>query len=121
MANAPEVGEAVLRKEWVTDEQMQRGLAQSYRAVSAFAGVDTDRAKSIEAKFGSDPDFVWLMAQVGKELEEDTSVHGAMSDAEQASLESLMASPAYLNPKDPAHSVTVAKVRRIYASRYGTT
>jgi hypothetical protein len=118
MEATPEVGEAVLRKEWVTDEQMQRGLADCFRATRAFSG-DGEHAQRIKAKFGNDPDFVWLMAQVGKELHEDTPVNGALSESEQASLESLMGSRAYLDAKDPQHAQTVAKVRAMYTKRYG--
>lgn len=117
MAQSPEVGEAELRKDWVTDDQMQRGLADCYRAVKAFSGGDEQLAR-LEAKFGSDPDFVRLMASIGKELHEDTPVDGALSDGETATLESLMASPAYLNASDPKHVETVAQVRRLYQKRY---
>lgn len=117
LAASPEAGEAELRKDWITDDQMQRGLADSYRAVKAFAGGDEQMAK-LEAKFGSDPDFVRLMARIGRELHEDTTVQGALSDAEQMSLESLMASPAYHNAKDPKHAETVARVQAMYRKRY---
>lgn len=117
MAASPEAGEAELRKEWITDDQMARGLADSYRAVKAFAGGDEQMAR-LEQKFGSDPDFVRLMARIGKELREDTPVAGALSDVEQASLESLMASPAYHNAKDPKHAETVARVQAMYRKRY---
>jgi hypothetical protein len=117
MASSPEVGEAVLRKEWVTDDQMTRGLADCHRAVAAFA-VDEGHLARLDAKFGNDPDFVRLMARIGPELREDTPVNGALSDVEQQSLESLMASKEYHDAKDPKHAETVARVQAMYRKRY---
>lgn len=120
MAASPEVGEAVLRKEWQTDEQMQKGLASCYRAVKAFSGSDEQMAK-LEAKFGSDPDFVRLMANIGKELHEDTSVNGALTDGEEQTLQSLMAHPAYFDQKHPEHAAVIARSKALYAKRYPET
>lgn len=119
LANSPEAGEAQLRKDWVTDDQMERGLAESYRAVAAFTNGDKDRMARIEAKFGNDPDFVWLTAQIGKELQEDTSVQGGLTGGEQQTLESLMASPAYMDGKHADHARVVAQVQTLYTKRYG--
>lgn len=116
--NSPELAEADLRATWPTDQQMQKGLADAFRATKAFGAVDQKRHERIEAKFANDPDFLWLMAQIGKELQEDTSVTGGLSSSEQSSLESLMASKAYHDSKDPQHAETVARVRSLYAKRY---
>lgn len=118
MSASPEAGEAELRKEWATDDQMRRGLTDSLKAVKSFSGGDEARAQRIDAKFGNDPDFVWLMAQVGKELHEDTPVGGALTEGEAQSLESLMASPAYLDAKHPEHAATSARVKALYEKRY---
>jgi len=118
LANSPEAGEAQLRKDWVTDDQMERGLAESYRAVAAFTNGDKDRMARIEAKFGNDPDFVWLTAQIGKELQEDTSVQGGLTGGEQQTRESLMSSPAYFDPKHPDHGKVTAQVRALYEKQF---
>lgn len=116
--NSPELAEADLRATWPTDAQMQKGLADAFRATKAFGAVDQKRHERIEAKFSNDPDFLWLMAQIGKELQEDTTVTGGLSSSEQSSLESLMGSKAYHDPKDPQHAETVARVRTLYAKRF---
>lgn len=118
MSNTPEVGEAELRKVWTTDDQLQKGLADSFRATKAFANGDTELAARVERKFGNDPDFIRLMAQVGRELHEDAPPEGTLSGVEQASLESLMASKAYHDAKDPDHAKVVAQVQALYAKRY---
>lgn len=118
MSNSPEVGEAELRKVWTTDDQLQRGLSDSYRATQAFANGDTELAARVEKKFGNDPDFIRLMASVGRELHEDTPPEGTLSMVEQGTLESLMASEAYMQAKHPDHAKVVAQVNALYAKRY---
>lgn len=118
MASSPEAGEAELRKEWVTDEQMQRGLANSHRAVAAFAGGEEAMAR-LDRKFGSDPDFVRLMASIGKELQEDTPVDGALTAVDEGNLQSLMSHPAYFDAKHPEHTKIVAQAKALYAKKTG--
>lgn len=118
MSNSPEVAEAELRKTWATDDQLQRGLSDSYRAAQAFANGDKDLAARVERKFGNDPDFIRLMAAVGRELHEDAPPAGTLSTVEMGSLESLMASEAYMQAKHPDHAKVVAQVNMLYAKRY---
>lgn len=108
--------EAELRTTWATDDQMQRGLAQAFRATAAYAGDDDTRAR-LDAKFGSDPDFIRLMARIGNELQEDRPASG-ITQAEADTLESLIASPAYMDPKHPEHAATVRKAQTLYAKKY---
>ena len=118
MMNSPEAGEAELRKVWSTDDQLQRGLSDSYRATQAFANGDKDLAARVEKKFGNDPDFIRLMASVGRELHEDSPPEGTLSMVEQGTLESLMASEAYMQAKHPDHNKVVAQVRALYEKRF---
>lgn len=110
--NNPEVAEAELRKVWKDDAQLNAGLTQSYRGARAFA-VDDDHAQRLEKKFGNDPDFIQLMAGVGKELGEDTPPAG-LTTVETETLDSLKRNPAYLDAKHPEHGVIVAKVSALY-------
>jgi hypothetical protein len=117
MANSPEVAEADLRKTFTSDEQLTQALQRSYKATATYAGDDETRAK-LESKFGNDPDFIRLMARIGGELREDPGVQG-ITAAEQDSLQSLMAHPAYLDNKHPEHASTVAKARALYQKKHG--
>lgn len=119
MAASPEAGEAELRKVWTTDEQMQRGLSDAYRAQAAFAGADADRAARLEAKFGNDPDFLFVMAQVGKELHEDSPITGALTPSESDSLDSLLKHPAYFDHKHPEHDKVVRQAKGLYEKKTG--
>ena len=118
MAQQPDIAgaEAELRKTWATDDQLQRGLAQSYRATAAYAGDDATRER-LEQKFGNDPDFIRLMARIGNELQEDRPPAG-ITQAESDTLESLMSSPAYLDARHPEHAVVVRKAQALYAKKY---
>lgn len=118
MAQQPDIAgaEAELQKTWPTSDQLQRGLAQSYRATAAYAGDEETRGR-LEAKFGNDPDFIRLMARIGNELQEDQAAP-VFSSADADTLESLMASPAYMDAKHQDHATTVRKVQALYAKKY---
>lgn len=110
----PAIAEAELGKVWATPQQMTRGLTGAYRGTHAFA-ADAEHAGRLEQKFGSDPDFIRLMAKVGAELGEDTLPQGGLTSTETETLESLRKSPAYTDGKHPDHTTTVAKVKALYA------
>lgn len=109
----PAVAEAELGKVWTTPQAMKRGLTSAYRSSHAFA-EDAEHAARIDQKFGSDPDFIRLMAKVGGELREDRLPDGGLTQVETETLESLRRSEAYRNDKHPDHKTTVAKVTRLY-------
>lgn len=117
MRNSPEIGEAELRKVWQTDQQMQQGLGQSFRAAKTFA-ADDDHMQRLDAKFGNDPDYIRLLARIGKELGEDTPP-GGITPVESETRAQLMASPAYLDSKHPEHASVVAKVKALYGKEHG--
>lgn len=120
MKASPEVAEVELRKVWTTDAQMQAGLAGAYRVVKAYAGGDEQMAK-LEAKFGSDPDFLQFMARIAPELGEDRPPQQPLSSAESQTLESLISHPAYLDNRHPEHAKVVAQARQLYVKRHGPT
>lgn len=108
--------EQTLREHWKTEQELERGLSSSYRGMARFAG-SAEAAKRLEAKFGNDPDFILFASRIGAELSEDVPAPG-LSAAENDSLESLMASPAYFDAKHPEHARTVARARALYAKKY---
>lgn len=113
----PAVAEAELGKVWTTPQAMERGLSGAYRGTHAFA-ADQEHAARLDKKFGSDPDFIRLMAKVGAELSEDKLPGGGLTSVETETLESLRRSEAYTNSKHPDHKATVAKVSALYAKRH---
>lgn len=115
-ARDPAVAEAELSKVWTTPAAMEKGLGNSYRAAKAFADGDEHFAK-LEQKFGSDPDFIRLMAKIGAELGEDRPPAG-LSPVEAETLETLKAHPAYGDAKHAEHQAVVAKVSALYRKLY---
>lgn len=94
-----------------------RFYVPSFRGTQAFAS-DAEHAARIDKKFGSDPDFIRLMAKVGAELGEDRLPEGGLNQAETETLESLRKSEAYNNSKHADHAKTVAQVSRLYAKQH---
>lgn len=115
----PAVAEAELGKVWTNEQAMSRGLNNAYRGAQAFA-EDTEHAARLDKKFGSDPDFIRLMAKVGAELGEDTLPGGGLTQVEADTLESLRKSAAYTDSKHPEHAAAVAKVSALYAKLHPT-
>lgn len=114
----PAIAEAELMKVWTTPAAMEAGLGKSYRAAKAFAEGD-DHFAAVEKKFGSDPDFIRLMAKVGAELGEDKPV-GGLTTVEAETLKSLKAHPAYGDARHAEHRSVVAKVTALYNKLYPT-
>lgn len=115
MAPNPAAAEAALREAWPDDASLDAGLAKAHRAVKTYGGELMDK---LDAKFGSDPDFIRLMAKIGGELGEDPGVNTGITAAEQDTLESLISHPSYLDAKHPEHSRTVAKANQLYAKKF---
>lgn len=113
----PELAAVELQKVWTVPGEFDKGLSNAYRGAKAFA-VDAEHAQRLEQKFGSDPDFIRLMAKVGAELGEDVQPAG-LNGAEAETLESLLKHPAYFDAKHPEHAAIVAKTRVLYAKKTG--
>jgi hypothetical protein len=113
----PVVAEAELRKVWPTDAELDKNLAGAFRVVKTYAGGDAQMAK-LEAKFGSDPDFLQFMARIAPELGEDKALQPDFTDNDADTLESVMTHPGYLDGKHPEHAKLVAKARGLYAKKY---
>lgn len=109
----PAIAEAELSKVWATPQAMTKGLGNAFRGAQAFA-EDADHAARLDKKFGSDPDFIRLMAKVGAELGEDKLPAAGLTAVETETLESLRRSEAYTNAKHPDHKATVARVTALY-------
>lgn len=111
--------EATLRAQdgWKTDAEYTKQVGEALRAGRAVFGKDFD---GLIADYGNDARFIRGLAALGPEMAEDTS---ASADAMQQlgeSLDTLMASKAYMNPNDPNHAATFARVSALQARMVGT-
>ena len=99
---------AELKTEWKTDAQYKEEVGKAYKAAVAYGDKD---AESIIKDYGNDPRIVRFMARVGNELGEDKSIGQDSSTQGGQSIESMMASEAYTNPKHAEHARVSATVQ----------
>lgn len=103
-----------LRSEWKTEDQYKAEVGKAYKAAMAYGDKDAD---AIIKDYGNDPRIVRFMARVGNELGEDRSLNPGGSQQGGQSVESLMQSEAYNNPKHADHARISAQVQRHFQSQ----
>lgn len=104
---------AELKTAWGKDYPTQ--AANAWRGVSQIAAVAGLTVEQVESELGNSPAFNRIMAAVGSQLREDTSINtgGSASSAGMADAGALQASEAFRNPRHPEHAATVAKWQAI--------
>lgn len=101
---------AALKSTWGKDYETNAGNA--WRGLTQVAQAAGLTVQEVEAELGNNAAFNRIMAAVGAQMREDTSINtggqgaGAASMADAAALQ---ASEAFRNPKHPEHAATVAK------------
>lgn len=75
---------AQLKTVWADDQAMTSNIQSSFRAANAFASEPGKPGNyaALNAKFGTDPDFIAFTANIGKELKEDTAINGGAQISE---------------------------------------
>ena len=104
---------AALKETWKTDSEYQAGVQSAFKAAQGFFGED---AQHIIDKYGNDPVLIRGLAKIGAEMGEDSAINpeGALSAGQ--SIDELMSSPAYSDPKHADHA-RVSKQVSDYFSR----
>lgn len=88
------------------------------RALKSISGDNENEFNRLKQKFGNDPDFINVMAVVGREMtEDDPAKIDEITGGE--SLDSLVTSDAYLNPKHKDHANVAERVRKAYSAKFG--
>lgn len=113
---------AELRKSWKGEAEYTGNLRASAGAVRAYANPGSEEAVGsyvrLERKFGNDPDFIAVMANIGKEMREDLPPLGSiMPDAD---IDALQKSTAYWDATDPGHAAAKARVSAHYARKFAS-
>lgn len=114
-----EAARTELSSVWKGDA-LNENLSAANRAVlgtDGLASQDAALAERLNAKYGNDPDFVQFAAFVGRAMREDKPPAQAVSAAQTATVEQLMAGEAYKNPKHPEHAAVSAQVAAYYAAK----
>lgn len=102
---------------WKSPAEYTQQMGKALQAAKAFWGPQSD---AMVARYGNDPAICQLLAKVGAELGEDRQPSPEAQAQVQDSMDTLMASPAYLNDHDPQHHATVKKVEALQARLSGT-
>lgn len=102
---------ADLRKDWKDDATFKGEVAKAYKAAVGYGGED---AQAILADHGNDPRLIRLLARVGCEMGEDKSLNPGGTLQGGQSVESLMSSEAYANPKHADHAKVSAQVKSYF-------
>ena len=105
---------AELRNEWKTDEQFKAEVGKAFKAVNIYGGSD---AESLIKDYGNDPRIVRLLSRIGNELGEDSPIGNVAQQTTGGSVEALMQSDAYLNPKHPEHKAVSLKVQKYFENQ----
>lgn len=100
-----------LRKDWKDDATFKGEVAKAYKAAVGYGGED---AQAILADHGNDPRLIRLLARVGGEMGEDKSLNPGGTLQGGQSVESLMSSEAYTNPKHADHAKVSAQVKSYF-------
>lgn len=114
----------VLSAVWKDEAAMKSGLHRAARAAQGFAAPagQPGNYDNVMQKFGNDPDFLALMASIGKEMGEDKPISSdpvAAADW-QEQVDTLKADPAYMDKSNPKHASVMRQVEALYQKRYGT-
>lgn len=106
-----EAAVAKLREVWTDESSFKTNMQSSVRAVRAFAGDDAQR---LMTKYGTDPDFIRLMARIGTEVKEDSPPGGGAQQGEVDNINTLLAHPAVLDIKHPEHAAINQRIKQHY-------
>lgn len=107
---------AELKQEWQSDEQYSAETRKAFKAAQAYGDKD---AEAIIQNHGNDPRIIRLLARIGAQMGEDRSINPGGTQHGIQTVEGLMRSEAYSNPKHPDHQRVSAQVQAYYAKQAG--
>ena len=103
-----------MEKVWTTPTEFSDGIKAADRAISQ---APEDVRAGVE-RFGRDPLFIRFAASFGAEAREDSSPGGGAASGADT-VNSLIASEAYRNPRHPDHAKVSEQVRRHFEKKRG--
>lgn len=110
---------AELRKDWKTDDEFSKNVGLAFKAFDAFA-AEADRARIDE--ISNNPIVLRLLANIGKEMQEDSLVNGGGVPDEgfNSKAAELRAELEKLPLSDPRRKQAKAEIDALYNRRYGS-
>jgi len=103
---------AALKETWKTDAEYTAGVQSAFKAAQGFFGND---AEYIINTYGNDPKLIQGLAKIGAEMGEDKPINPDSALTSGQSIDELMASEAYMNPKHAEHAKVSKQVTEYYA------
>lgn len=110
---------AKLREVWKDEAALNANLGHAYRVSQMAAQKSGIPLEEIHASLGNNPTFVRLMAALGPEFQESLGAPGGGSTASVQTIQSLLASEAYKDPKHPDHARVTNQVNAWYDQNPG--
>ena len=108
---------AELQKVWTTPEAYKQNAGAAFRAVQQVGG---DLADQMLERYGNDPVFIQFAARIGAQLAEDRTPNN-LQPRSGVNVDTLLADPAYSNPRDLRHATVTAQVNAYFASQPGAS
>ena len=107
---------AELQKVWTTQADMDANISNATRALRTLPAGLNEATREL----GTNPAFLQAMAHFGAQLREDRPPAEGGSGGQVKTIEQLMGSEAYVNPKHPDHKTVSEQVRQHYNRTAGT-
>lgn len=110
-----EFAQEALSKVWKTEAELNTNLKNAYQAFQRYAAPED---KPLIDQIGNNPLVIKLLANIGKNLQEDTPTRTS-AGISQDDVKGLMRSEAYRNPNHQDYKAVHARVRDFYSKNYG--
>lgn len=108
---------AELGKVWETPAAYTDGVKSAERAIGAAPESIRDQ---VFERFGRDPLFIQFAASLGNGMQEDSPPPGGGSGSGADTVQALISSEAYRNPKHPEHTSVSKRIADHFARSAGT-
>lgn len=102
-----------LKTEWKDEATYKGQMVKAFKAAQAYGDKD---AQTILKKYGNDPIIIRMLARVGAEVGEDKGMPPTVLQGGK-SIESVMASKAYNDPKHADHARVSAQVSAYFTAQ----
>lgn len=114
---------AELQKHWKGEGEFKAKSTAAYRATNALAAKIGSSYKELDDRFGNDPLFIRLMAEIGAEMKEDPAPRDAQGGGGSGDFETrraeLLKKLDSMPSNDPQRAAVMAEWNQLFEARYG--